>query len=395
VTRPPAPTSVEQGHLKLGIMPLTDAAPIIIARDLGYFAKHGVHVDICLETSWAAVRDKLAAGLIDAAHMLAPMPLAAALGVDGIGVRMVTALSLNLNGNAITVSKSLYERLGVSGADPGAAGLALKRVLEIDRAAGTPPHIFAHVYPFSAHHYELRYWLAGCGIDPDHDLELVVIPPAQMVEHLREGRIDGFCVGAPWSTLAEASGIGRILVSKHQIWNNSPEKVLGVTEHWADLNPQTHVALVAALIEAARWLDMPENRGEAARLLASSRYLDAPAEILHRSLNPGAADPDRDPGLVFHAGAATFPWRSHAQWFLQQMRRWKHIPADTDIQAVAAEVYRPDLYRIAALSVDEAFPKIDVKPEGLHAAIWQTPIEGGAMTLGADRLFNGDRFDPI
>lgn len=388
-------SSPEKTALRLGIMPLTDAAPIIVARDLGYFAKHGLEVEVCLETAWASVRDKLAAGMLDAAHMLAPMPLAAALGLDGIGVRMITAMSLNLNGNAITVSRSLYERLGVSGADPGAAGLALKRVLQCDRAAGVPPHVFAHVYPFSSHHYELRYWLAGCGIDPERDLQLVVIPPAQMVEHLREGRIDGFCVGAPWSTLAESSGTGRILVSKHQIWNNSPEKVLGVTEDWANRNPQTHLALVAALIEAARWLDLPENRGEAARLLAASRCLEAPADILHRSLNPGAAAPDRDPGLVFHAGAATFPWRSHAQWFLRQMQRWHHAAPGIDVRGIAETVYRPDLYRIAARRVHEPFPKTDLKPEGLHAALWQTPTEGGAMTLGADRFFDGEQFDPI
>lgn len=385
--------SIEKQALRVGILPLTDAAPIIVARDLGFFARQGLDVEICLETAWATIRDKLAAGLLDAAHMLAPMPLAAALGLDGVGVPMITALSLNLNGNAITVSRSLYERMGAINGDPAAAGVALKRVLDSDRAAGVPPHVFAHVYPFSTHHYELRYWLSGCGIDPDRDLELLVIPPAQMVEHLRLGRIDGCCVGAPWNTLAEASGAGRILLSKHQIWNNSPEKVLGVTEEWAEANSETHTALIAALIEAARWLDHPENRDKAAHLLSASHYVDAPSHIISQSLTSGAALANQDPGLVFHAGAATFPWRSHAQWFLRQMQRWRHAPADIDVPTIANAVYRPDLYRVAAARVGEPTPRRDIKPEGLHAALWQTETESGVMTLGADRFFDGQRFE--
>lgn len=389
------PQNKTKQPIRIGMLPLTDAVPIIVARDRGFFARHDLDVEICLETAWATIRDKLAAGLLDAAHMLAPMPLAAAMGLDGVGVRMITALSLNLNGNAITVSRPLYERMGASSSDPLAAGRALKDVLDADRVAGVPPHVFAHVYPFSTHHYELRYWLAGCGIDPDRDLNLVVIPPAQMVEQLRHGRIDGFCVGAPWSTQAEASGTGRIVVSKHQIWNNSPEKVLGVTEEWAGKSPDTHAALVAALIETARWLDQPENREEAAHLLSASHYVDAPAHILNRSLMPGATQANQDPGLVFYAGAATFPWRSHAQWFLRQMQRWQHAPADVDIAGIAEAVYRPDLYRAAARLVQEPAPRSDLKPEGLHAAMWQTACEDSVMTLGSDRFFDGQTFEPL
>lgn len=384
----------EISTVRIGILPLSDAIPIIVARDLGFFYRRGLDVEISLESSWASVRDKLAAGMIDAAQMLAPMPLAASCGLDGIGVAMITALSLNLNGNAITVSRSLFDRMNVDEPDPAQAGAALKRVLDADRSVGAPPHVFAHVYPFSPHHYELRYWLAGCGINPDEDLELVVIPPAQMVAHMREGRIDGFCVGAPWSTQAELDGTGRILVSKHQIWNNSPEKVLGVTEEWANSHPDTHLSLIAALIEAARWLDLPENRDTAARLLTASDYLEADQEILRHSLTPGLSTPDRDPGLVFHAGAATFPWRSHAQWYLAQMQRWNHLSATADRKAIAESVYRPDIYRAAARLVGEPAPTEDLKPEGLHATLWQVPTEDGAMTMGSDRFFDGQRFDP-
>jgi len=388
------PLTPEASTVRVGILPLTDAAPIIVGRDLGFFYRRGLDVEISLESSWASVRDKLAAGLIDAAQMLAPMPLAASCGLDGFGVAMITALSLNLNGNAITVSRSLFERMAIQEPDPLQAGAALKRVLDADRAIGAPPHVFAHVYPFSPHHYELRYWLAGCGIDPDEDLELVAIPPAQMVAHLHEGRIDGFCVGAPWSTQAELNGTGHIIVSKHQIWNNSPEKVLGVTQEWADAHPNTHLSLIAALIEAARWLDLPENRDTAARLLSASGYLDAEPEIVRHSLTPGLSRPDSDPGLVFHAGAATFPWRSHAQWYLAQMQRWKHLDPETDRKATAEAVYRPDIYRAAAQLVGEPAPKADVKPEGLHATLWQAPTEEGAMTMGSDRFFDGQRFEP-
>jgi two-component system, oxyanion-binding sensor len=382
--------SPEKTRLRLGMIPLLDATALVVAREQGFFARHGLDVALSVEASWATLRDKLAAGTLDAAHLLAPIPLAASLGLDGIGVPMLTGLSLNLNGNTITVSNALYEALGLRDTtSPAAAGAALRKVLHDDRAQQRRKRVFAHVFPHSAHHYQLRYWLAACGVDPDTDVELVVIPPPLMVQSLRAGEIDGYCVGAPWGDVAQRAGLGRQILSGHQIWNHSPEKVLGVTQAWVAAQPMTHLALIASLIEAARWLDAPEHREEAARLLHAGQYLDAPLDALIAGLTarPSATSPT--PGLVFHAGAAGFPWRSQARWLIRQMQRWGQAGPMVDAAATAAQVYRPDLYRLAAARVGQAAPSGDDKDEGLHAQAWQLATAGGVIEMGADRFFAG------
>lgn len=383
----------EKTRLHIGVVPLSDAAPIVLARSLGNYARHGLDVAITVEASWASLRDKLAAGMLDAAQMLAPMPLAAALRIDGVGVPMLTAMSLNLNGNAITVSEALYGRLrraGTAAGDPLASGRALRRVIETDRAAGAPLLQFAHVFPYSMHHYELRYWLAANGIDPDHDLELRVIPPPQMVQQLREGHIDGYCVGAPWGGLAEAGAIGRRLVSSYSIWNNAPEKVLGVTRAWADAHPQTHRALLAALLETSAWLDEPAHRDEAAQVLLESALFDpVVAGSVRESLRHSDA---ADPGLLFHDACATFPWRSHARWILRQMQRWGQADANIDVAAVASSTYCCEIYREVARTLGLPLPASDDKPEGQHSTPWRAPAaDGGEVTLGPDRFCDGAR----
>ncbi|TJY58172.1 ABC transporter substrate-binding protein [Sinimarinibacterium sp. CAU 1509] len=387
--------TLEKKKLRLGVVPLADAAPIIVARDKGFFEMHGLQVSISVEASWASIRDKLVAGILDGAQMLAPMPIAATLGLDGLGTPMVTALSLNLNGNSIAVSERLYRELHLQRRDAAAAGRALKDLLIRDRLTGRGPRVFAHVFPFSTHHYELRYWLAASGIDPDHDVRLEVVPPQLMVHNLRDGRIDGFCAGAPWGAVAEIAGSGYRIVNTYQIWNNAPEKVLGVTRDWADANPTTHRALVAALIDACRWLDAAEHRAEGAQLLIDSEVLEAPPAAIRAALDiPVAGDPFFGPGLAFHAGAANFPWVSHAQWFIEQMQRWGQVPADVDAAAVAAKVYLPALYRQAAASLKITSPLEDSKTEGQHDGDWSLEQPSGAIRMGADRFFDGSIFDP-
>lgn len=385
----------EKTSLRLGMVPLVDAAPLIVARDKGFFAKQGLEVQLSVEASWASIRDKVIAGVLDGAQMLAPMPIAATLGVDAIGVPMITALSLSLNGNSIAVSESLYQELGLTPREPEAAGRALKALLARDRAASRRRRVFAHVFPFSAHHYELRYWLAASGIDPDRDLRLEVVPPPLMVQHLRDGRIDACCVGAPWGAAAESAGVGFRIISSYQIWNNSPEKVFAVTRDWVEHHPRTHSAVVAALIDSCRWLDKPENRMEAAQLLIDSGAVDAPPATIRIALDVPRGDSLWGPGLVFHAGAANFPWVSHAQWFIEQMRRWQQIPDDVDAARIASEVYRPDLYREAANRIGAEYPLQDYKPEGHHAGAWKLPSQRGELTMGNDRYFDGGVFTPI
>lgn len=315
------------------MLPLADAAPLLVARDIGFFSGQGLDVELSLEASWAGIRDKLAAGMLDAAQLLAPMPLAANLGADRLGVPMQTALTLSRNGNSITVSRALFEAMSEPPPEPVAAGWALRRVIEQDRAAGRPRRVFAHVFPFSTHHYLLRDWLAACAIDPDHDVSLVVIPPPLMLNALRAGHIDGYCVGAPWGMASELEGTGRRLFATHQLRPHCAEKVLGVTRDWAMLNPHAHLSLVAALIESGRWLEQPGHRERAARMLIDAKLIAAPDEALHRALIDDGTDP-RGPAFVFGAHGAASPHHDDARWFVAQMRRWSQLNPDSPVADV-------------------------------------------------------------
>jgi ABC-type nitrate/sulfonate/bicarbonate transport system substrate-binding protein len=378
--------------LRVGFMPLADCAPLAVADALGLFAAEGLKVTLVREVSWANIRDKVQAKLLDAAHMLGPMPLAASLGVGGETTPMLAPLALNRNGSAITVSKALETEM--MRADP--EGMAqrpctagpLARVVEQRRNNGAPQVALAAVFPYSMHAYQLRYWLADAGIDPDKDVRLLICPPPRMAARLRSGEIDGFCAGAPWNAVAEASGAGEILIRAREFWPGGPDKVLGVTRAFAEREPDVLQALLRALLKAADWADRPENRSEVAELLAAPGYVGEPVALLRRSL---ADSPD---ALVFHRGAANFPWVSHAAWFLAQMRRWGQIGPDVDVPTVAADVYRPDLYRPAAEQVGAPVPLEDSKVEGVHAAPWTLGTGAGPIDMAADRLFDARAFDP-
>jgi nitrate/nitrite transport system substrate-binding protein len=341
----------KRSRLRIGMLPLADAVPLLVARDLGFFAAHGLDVVLSLEGSWAGIRDKLAAGMLDGAQLLAPMTLAANLRADRLGVTMESAIVLSRNGNSITVSNELFLAMGSPGPDPVECGQALWRVIEADRVAGRPRRTFAHVFPFSAHHYLLRDWLDAAGIDPDRDVNLVVIPPPLMLEQLRQGRVDGYCVGAPWGMAAEIEGVGRRLLPTHRLRADCAEKVLGVTRDWATINPHSHLSLIAALIEACRWLDEPGNRARAARMLIDSRLIAAPdASLVH------ALDHDEDdayaPRFVFGAGEASRPRHEDARWFLSQMRRWEQVSGAMDVDALVENSYRLRLHAQARAIVD-------------------------------------------
>lgn len=397
-------TGPEKPRLNLGFIPLTDCAPLVIALEKGWFRKYGLEVTLCRQVSWANIRDKVVTGALDGAHMLAAMPIATTLGLGEIKTPMVTALSLDLNGNAITVAPWLYQglrQLDPALASEGArAGRALARLLAEQRAAGRPAMAFAMVFPFSSHNYLLRYWLAAAGIAPDLDLSLQVVPPPYMVDSLRSGNIVGYCVGEPWNQQAVMEGVGCGLVPDYAIWNNHPEKVFGVTEAWAERHPRTHRAVLMALLEAAHWIDQPEHRAEAAEILSREHYVGAPAEVIQLSLSgcfrygkeePPAPLPDFN---VFHRYAATFPWRSHAVWFITQMYRWGQLREALPIRQVAERVYRPDLYREAAECLGLPYPLVDYKREGEHREPHRLPEVSAALWLGADRFCDGRVFDP-
>lgn len=384
--------------LTLGIVPLTDCAVLVAAQAKGFFRRFGLDVTLSAEPSWANIRDKVAVGALDGAQMLATMPLTTTLGLAGTPVATITAMGLGLNGNAITVSRPLYERmvaaLAAFAEDPALAGPALRRVIAIDRREQRRRLILASVFPTATHTYQLRYWLAAAGVDPVRDVQLVVVPPQHMAAHLQDGLIDGYCVGEPWNSVSVAAGIGRAIVTSYEIWNNHPEKVFGVTESWAAAHTEAHQALLQALLQAARWADAPEHREELAGLIAGS--IDVPLPIVRASLTGTfryAADrqvtmPDFH---VFYRYAATFPWRSHAMWFLAQMSRWHELEAGLDADALVRRVYRADLYRAAAGALGWPCPAVDHKPEGVHAEAWSS--EPGGLVLGADRFIDAVRFD--
>ena len=374
--------TLELNRLKLGIVPLMDAAPIVVAKERGFFAEQGLDIDISREPSWANIRDKVAVGALDGAQMLAPMPLSMSLGLGAIREAVITGLALNQGGNTITLSIALCHRMQAHG---GLTGAALKKVIDEDKLSGRPVLSFAMVYPFSTHNYELRFWLAAAGIDPDRDVRLTVVPPQQMIGHMSAGNIAGFCVGEPWGSLAADMELGAIVANSQTIFGGRLEKVLGVTKAWADAHPNTHNALIKAVLAAAQWCEA--NREETADLMAQPAYVNVPRDAARAALS-GPQAPQ------FAAHAANFPWRSQAMWYLTQMQRWGQLGQGADIRRIAEESYRPDLYRIAAQELGLAVPLIDYKAEGAHAHAWVLDKATAPILMGPDLMLDGARFDP-
>jgi two-component system, oxyanion-binding sensor len=391
--------------LTLGFIPLVDCAPLVVAAEMGFAAAEGLQLDLVRETSWANIRDRVMLGHFQAAHMLGPMPIASTLGVGSpLEVPMVAPFSLGLGGNAITVSTKLFGEMRAQGRNiadgPVAMAAALASVVAERRSAGAPPITIAMVFPFSGHNYELRYWLASAGIDPDRDLFLVVLPPPFMVDALADGHVDAFCVGEPWNSLAVERGVGAIVVSKSTLWRQGPEKVLGLRADFAERHPEQLFALIRSLYRASAWAGDPANRDALAALLARPAYVGCSADIIKRALGgvvvrePGGAPQAIPDFLVFHDHAANFPWQSHALWFYSQMVRWGQTDYSADKAEKARVVYRPDLYRAALRSTDADLPNASSKVEG--ALTRPTPVasRSGRMVLGPDGFFDGLLFDP-
>ncbi|HAI28352.1 MULTISPECIES: CmpA/NrtA family ABC transporter substrate-binding protein [unclassified Thalassospira] len=362
--------------VRLGFVPLVDCAIPVVARAMGFAARENIELELVREMSWAAIRDKLAFGMLDAAHLLAGIPIAARLGLGGLPVQnIVVPMALGRGGNAITVSTKLYQRMLEADPDAmhgprGLSARALKKVIDEDKAEGRPIMSFATVFPFSSHNYELRYWMAAAGIDPDADVNIGVIAPPRMFDSLRNGWVDGYCVGEPWNQRAVFHGDGVIVALKDDIWSRSPEKVLGLREDWANSNPELVSSLVRALVCAAEWADQPGNRVELAHILSEEANVGAPFEVLNASLSgkpvlrPGEPPLDLPDRHVFYRYTATFPWLSQGRWLGEQMKRWRQIPEDSDLKTVIREVYRPDLYRTAVDGLDVLVPQDDWRVEG-------------------------------
>ena len=372
---------LEKEELKFGFIKLTDMAPLAIAYEKGFFEDEGLYVTLEPQANWKVLLDRTISGELDGAHMLAGQPLGATIGF-GTQAHIITAFSMDLNGNAITVSNDIWEQMKPyvpKGADgkpvhPIKADY-LKPVVEKYRAEGKPFNM-GMVFPVSTHNYELRYWLAAGGIHPGYysktdisgqiqgDALLSVTPPPQMPATMEAGTIYGYCVGEPWNQQAVFKGIGVPLITDYEIWKNNPEKVFGVSNAWAEQNPNTHLAVVKALIRAAQWLDENNNanRQEAVEILARSEYVGADADVIANSMT-GTFEYEKGdkrdvPDFnVFFRHNATYPYQSDAIWYLSQMRRWGQITepkSDAWFKETAAKVYRPDIYlKAAAMLVAE------------------------------------------
>jgi len=344
-----------QDGLRIGYIPLVDAAALIIAVDRGFAAEQGLSIDLVREVSWSNVRDKLNIGLFDAAHMLAPAVIASSLGIGHVRVPLLAPFNLGLNGNAITLSARLFAELADTAdgdiANPLVSARALATVIADRKARNAEPLNFGMTFPFSNHNYQLRLWMAAGGVDPDEDVRLVVLPPPYMVESLANGLVDGFCVGAPWNGVAVELGIGRILHVGCAIVARMSEKLLAVREQWAADHSDTLMRLLRALGRASAFIADDANR--AAVTAALSPRLDAPEDVIARTLageiKLGAdGQISRDDNYIMLGGrAANRPDLVQAAWLYAQMARWHQAPLSEELCTAARAAFRPDLYDAA------------------------------------------------
>ncbi|ARU55027.1 nitrate transport ATP-binding protein [Oleiphilus messinensis] len=367
---------IEKEDLKFGFIKLTDMAPLAIAKEKGFFEEEGLFVELEAQANWKVLLDRVITGELDGAHMLAGQPLGATIGF-GTQAHIITAFSMDLNGNGITVSNSVWDEMKKhiphkdgKPVHPIKAD-ALKPVIEKYKDEGKPFNM-GMVFPVSTHNYELRYWLAAGGIHPgyyaphkgdtsgkiDAEALLSVTPPPQMPATLEAGTIYGYCVGEPWNQQAVFKGIGVPVITDYEIWKDNPEKVFGVSKKWADEYPNTHIAVVKAMIRAAKWLDDKNNanRPEAVKILSKPYYVGADYDVIANSMTGTfeyeKGDKREVPDFnVFFRYNATYPYYSDAIWYLTQMRRWGQISEakpDTWYMDIAKKVYRPDIYAQAA-----------------------------------------------
>lgn len=372
---------LEKDELTVGFIKLTDMAPLAVAYENGYFEDEGLFVTLEAQANWKVLLDGVIDGQLDGAHMLAGQPLAATIGY-GTKAHIITPFSMDLNGNAITVSNEIWEKMKPNVPKMGdgrpqhpISASALKPVVEDYKDQGIPFNM-GMVFPVSTHNYELRYWLAAGGLQPGYysdqdisgqigaDVFLSVTPPPQMPATMEAGTIFGYCVGEPWNQQAVFKGIGVPVITDYQLWKNNPEKVFGISAEFAKENPNTTLAMTKALIRAAIWLDENENanRPEAVEMLSRSEYVGADYEVIANSMTGTfefeKGDKRDIPDFnVFFRHNATYPYYSDAIWYLTQMRRWGQIAepkSDEWFVDTAKEVYRPDLYLAAAkMLVDE------------------------------------------
>jgi nitrate/nitrite transport system substrate-binding protein len=367
----------ETANVNFGIIALTDCSPIVIAHEKGLFKKYGINSTVTKGASWAAIRDSLANGDIQATHMLIGMPIASTMGLGGAPkVPMVVPWLLNRNGQSISLAKSLKGKVG---ADPK----PLKPLVDAAKAAGNPM-TFAMTFPPGTHAMWIRYWLAAGGINPGDaagagaDISLITIPPPQMVANMQVGKMDGFCVGEPWNAKTINDDIGFTAINTQAIWKDHPEKVCAFKEDFAAKNPNTVKAVLKALHEASVWLDKMENRPEQAKIVSAPTYINCPPELilgrLQGKYDMGDGRKFRDPDyMIFSDRNCNYPQPKYCKWWLTQLRRWGFTDGAPDYEAVTKQVMRTDIY-------EEAMKEIGYAHGGLNES--------------TESLFDGSVFNP-
>ncbi len=343
----------EKKEVRIGFIPLTDCASVVMASVLKFDEKYGIKIIPTKESSWASVRDKLVNGELDAAHVLYGLVYGVHLGLGGPKKDMAVLMTLNHNGQAITLSKKL--------ADQGAVdGTSLAKLMRTDKREYT----FAQTFPTGTHAMWLYYWLAAHGVNPLTDAKVITVPPPQMVANMRVGNMDGYCVGEPWNHRAIADGIGVTAITTQDIWRDHPEKVLGTTNDFVAKNPNTARAMVMAILEAGRWIDASlSNKNKMAETIADKSYVNTSVDVINQRIlgryQNGMGKTWDDPNHMkfYNDGAVTFPYLSDGMWFLTQHRRWGLLKQDVDYLAVASAINKVDLYKQAAAQVKANVPR--------------------------------------
>jgi nitrate/nitrite transport system substrate-binding protein len=343
----------EKTEVRIGFIPLTDCASVVMASLLGFDKKYGIKIILSKEASWAGVRDKLANGELDAAHVLSGLIYGVQMGIGGQKRDMAILMGLNNNGQAITLSKKL--------ADKGAVdGPSLAKLMASDKREYT----FAQTFPTGTHAMWLYYWLAANGVNPLKDAKVITVPPPQMVANMRVGNMDGFCVGEPWGHRAIVDGVGITAITTQEIWKDHPEKVLGTTAEFAAKNPNTCRALIAAVLDAGKWIDASlANKNKMAEAIADKSYVNTSKDVIDQRImgryQNGLGKTWDDPNYMkfYNDGLVNFPYLSDGMWFMTQHRRWGLLKTDPDYLAVAKTVSQIDLYKDAAAMTKTPVPK--------------------------------------
>ena len=375
-------------ELNIGFLPLVDACLPILALEHGFAEDEGLSLRLIRDVSWATVLDRLLYGHSDAAHLIAPLAIATTLGRGRPAQPLSVPFVLGLNGNAITLGTALADAIGCGQGlgEPFALGAALAQVARQRRQAGGMLR-FGVVHRYSSHNYMLRYWLAACGIRPDRDVEIVIVPPPFSVDALEQGEVDGICVGEPWNSVAVERGMGRIALFSAQIWRRGVEKVLAMRETVLEQRRPAIEALLRAMRRAGAHFVDPENWQANAAILARSEYLDADAVLVQRAISDRmqlarGGEVVHFPDFMFqHREAANFPWISQAEWLYTQMARWDGTPFDPQDAARAARVFRPDVYRSALSHTGDDLPSASSKVEGSLDGPLSVGTQQGNMTL--------------